>query len=374
MRRPRPPVPLAEVEPARGDRPPLRRVGHERSARSRPEAHQALTIGHPARRRRGQHGRGRRGSGALRAAAPDGAAPRRPDQAGRLGPLRRHRRLPRPRRPARDQDRPGLQARRGRPAARAQGDRVHRRRSGAAQPGQSLISPPPHHDIYSIEDLAQLIADLRAINPTARIGVKLVASARRRDDRGGRRQGRRRLRPHRRPRGRDRRLPALVDQARRGAVGARASPRPTRRSCATACATASSSGPTAASRPGATCSSPRCSAPRSSAFGTARARRARLRHGPPVPPRHLPDRHRHPARGPAGEVHRHARAGRAVLHRDRRGRPRRSWPRSARGPSARSSARRLRSCVPARRRRSTLRPSSGAPHGPRPAERPASTR
>ncbi len=45
-----------------------------------------------------------------------------------------------------------------------------------AQPGQSLISPPPHHDIYSIEDLAQLIADLRAINPVARIGVKLVAS------------------------------------------------------------------------------------------------------------------------------------------------------------------------------------------------------
>ena len=43
------------------------------------------------------------------------------------------------------------------------------------QPGQSYISPPPHHDIYSIEDLAQLIADLRAINPTARIGVKLVA-------------------------------------------------------------------------------------------------------------------------------------------------------------------------------------------------------
>ena len=39
----------------------------------------------------------------------------------------------------------------------------------------TMISPPPHHDIYSIEDLAQLIADLRAINPTARIGVKLVA-------------------------------------------------------------------------------------------------------------------------------------------------------------------------------------------------------
>jgi glutamate synthase (ferredoxin) len=46
-----------------------------------------------------------------------------------------------------------------------------------AVPGMSLISPPPHHDIYSIEDLAQLIYDLRAINPTARIGVKLVSGA-----------------------------------------------------------------------------------------------------------------------------------------------------------------------------------------------------
>src|SRR5206468_1434798 len=46
-----------------------------------------------------------------------------------------------------------------------------------ATPGTPLISPPPHHDIYSIEDLAQLIHDLRAVNPHARIGVKLVSSA-----------------------------------------------------------------------------------------------------------------------------------------------------------------------------------------------------
>jgi glutamate synthase domain-containing protein 2/glutamate synthase domain-containing protein 1/glutamate synthase domain-containing protein 3 len=45
------------------------------------------------------------------------------------------------------------------------------------QPGVQLISPPPHHDIYSIEDLAQLIHDLKEINPTARITVKLVAEA-----------------------------------------------------------------------------------------------------------------------------------------------------------------------------------------------------
>lgn len=43
-------------------------------------------------------------------------------------------------------------------------------------PGVTLISPPPHHDIYSIEDLAQLIYDLKQTNPNARVGVKLVAS------------------------------------------------------------------------------------------------------------------------------------------------------------------------------------------------------
>src|ERR1700719_1564068 len=44
-------------------------------------------------------------------------------------------------------------------------------------PGVGLISPPPHHDIYSIEDLAQLIYDLKNVNPHARIAVKLVAEA-----------------------------------------------------------------------------------------------------------------------------------------------------------------------------------------------------
>ena len=45
-----------------------------------------------------------------------------------------------------------------------------------AVPGVTLISPPPHHDIYSIEDLAQLIYDLKRVNREARIGVKLVAT------------------------------------------------------------------------------------------------------------------------------------------------------------------------------------------------------
>ncbi len=46
-----------------------------------------------------------------------------------------------------------------------------------ARPGVALISPPPHHDIYSIEDLAQLIFDLKQINPQALVSVKLVSEA-----------------------------------------------------------------------------------------------------------------------------------------------------------------------------------------------------
>ena len=46
-----------------------------------------------------------------------------------------------------------------------------------AIPGIPLISPPPHHDIYSIEDIAQLIYDLKQVNPRARVGVKLVSEA-----------------------------------------------------------------------------------------------------------------------------------------------------------------------------------------------------
>ena len=50
-------------------------------------------------------------------------------------------------------------------------------RTRYSTPGVSLISPPPHHDIYSIEDLAQLIYDLKNANRRARISVKLVSEA-----------------------------------------------------------------------------------------------------------------------------------------------------------------------------------------------------
>jgi glutamate synthase (NADPH/NADH) large chain len=46
-----------------------------------------------------------------------------------------------------------------------------------ATPGVTLISPPPHHDIYSIEDLAQLVLDLKSVNPHARVSVKLVSES-----------------------------------------------------------------------------------------------------------------------------------------------------------------------------------------------------
>ena len=50
-------------------------------------------------------------------------------------------------------------------------------RTRRSTPGVTLISPPPHHDIYSIEDLAQLIYDLKNANRRARISVKLVSEA-----------------------------------------------------------------------------------------------------------------------------------------------------------------------------------------------------
>ncbi len=57
------------------------------------------------------------------------------------------------------------------------GDKVNEQIAGLryAKPGVALISPPPHHDIYSIEDLAQLIFDLKQVNPAALVSVKLVS-------------------------------------------------------------------------------------------------------------------------------------------------------------------------------------------------------
>ena len=83
-----------------------------------------------------------------------------------------HRRIPCQRRPDPDQDGAGRKTRRRWPAARSTRSARSQLRLGA---GCWLISPPPHHDIYSIEDLAQLIHDLKNANPKASISVKLVS-------------------------------------------------------------------------------------------------------------------------------------------------------------------------------------------------------
>ena len=112
-------------------------------------------------------------------------------------------------------------------------------------PGVGLISPPPHHDIYSIEDLAQLIHDLKNANPQARVHVKLVAEVGVGTVAAGVAKAHVRRGAHLRPRRRHRRLAADLAQARRRARGSSAWPRPSRRCCSTACATASSSRSTA---------------------------------------------------------------------------------------------------------------------------------
>ena len=88
-------------------------------------------------------------------------------------------------------------------------------------PGVGLISPPPHHDIYSIEDLKQLIFDLKNVNPKGDVSVKLVAEVGRRHGRRRRGQGHGRPRDHCRLRRRHRRLAAHLDQACRVALGDR---------------------------------------------------------------------------------------------------------------------------------------------------------
>jgi glutamate synthase (NADPH/NADH) large chain len=86
-------------------------------------------------------------------------------------------------------------------------------------PGVGLISPPPHHDIYSIEDLAQLIHDLKNANPKASISVKLVSEVGVGTVAAGSHQGQGRSPGDCRSRWRNRCQSAVFDQARGFAVG-----------------------------------------------------------------------------------------------------------------------------------------------------------
>jgi glutamate synthase (ferredoxin) len=96
------------------------------------------------------------------------------DQAGRVGPLRRDRRVP----ASADQ----IQIKMAQGAKPGEGGQLPGHKVSEyigklrySVPGVGLISPPPHHDIYSIEDLAQLIHDLKNVNPSSSISVKLVS-------------------------------------------------------------------------------------------------------------------------------------------------------------------------------------------------------
>ena len=132
------------------------------------------------------------------------------------------------------------------------------------QPGVALISPPPHHDIYSIEDLAQLIFDLRQVNPRADVSVKLVATAASGSSRPA--SSRRSRTSCTSPAPTAAPVRARSARSRTPArPGSSGSPRPSRRSSPTGCAGAHGFASTAASRPDATSSSPRSSAPTRSA-------------------------------------------------------------------------------------------------------------
>ena len=251
----RPPVPLDEVEP--GSRIVKRfssgRMSHGSLSA---EAHETIARAFNNLGSAFELRRGRRGSGAL----PD--RPQLADQADRVGALRRHARVRRVR--------PELQIKIAQGSKPGEGGQLPGHKVTAeiarlrhTQPGVALISPPPHHDIYSIEDLAQLIFDLKQVNPDADVSVKLVAEAGVGLVAAGV-------------------VKALADVVHIAGAdgGTGASPLSSiknagapwelglaetqqalvEKACAAACACAS----TAASRPAATSSSPRCSAPTSS--------------------------------------------------------------------------------------------------------------
>ncbi len=188
-------------------------------------------------------------------------------------------------------------------------------------PGVGLISPPPHHDIYSIEDLAQLIHDLKNVNPQARISVKLVSQVGVGTVAAGRLQGQGRPRDHLRLRGRHRRLAADLADPRRLALGDRPGRNP---------ADAAAERPAHPHRGAGRRRHPH--RPRRRRGGAARRRRVRVRHraadrrrlhhDAQVPPQHLSGRGGDAGPGVAGEVHRQARArDQLLLLRRRRAAP-----------------------------------------------------
>ena len=168
-----PPVPIDEVEPVEAI---LKRfsTGAMSYGSISQEAHETLAIAMNRLGGQFEHRRGRRGSGALRArrrTATRGAA--RSSRSRRRGSASRASTSSTPTTCRSRWRRAPSRAR----AASCPGPKVYPwiAKTRYATPYVGLISPPPHHDIYSIEDLAQLIYDLKNSNPKARIHVKLVA-------------------------------------------------------------------------------------------------------------------------------------------------------------------------------------------------------
>ena len=249
-------------------------------------------------------------------------------QAGGLWPLRRDDRLPRQRRRAPDQDGPGRQARRGRPAPGHKVDE-YIAEMRYSTPGVGLISPPPHHDIYSIEDLKQLIYDLRCANPRGR-GV-------------GQARVRGRVSARSPPAWPRRNADHVVIAGHDGGTGA--SPQSSIQSAGRAVGDRAGRDPAdaAAQRPALADrrrrSTARCDRPRRGDRRAARRRRVRLldraadrdglHHDARLPPQHVPGRDRHPGPGAAGALRRHARARRQLLDASWPRRCAAAWPRSA---------------------------------------------
>ena len=150
-------IPIEEVESAQGDRASASRPARCRSARSSAEAHETLAIA--MNRLGGKSNTGEGGEDPRRfTPRPERRPPPLGDQAGRVRPLRRDRALPRQRRRAPDQDGPGREARRGRPAAGPQGRRVHREDPPLdAGRGPDLAAAAPRH----LLDRGPQAADLR---------------------------------------------------------------------------------------------------------------------------------------------------------------------------------------------------------------------
>ena len=287
-----------------------------------------------------EHRRRRRGSGALRAGRERRLAPQR-DQAGRVGPLRRHQRVPRQRdRPA-DQDGAGRQARRRRPAARPQGLSVDREgplRDAGRRP--DLAAAASRH----LLDRGPRAADLRPEErePEGAHPREAGRRSRRRHGRRRRRQGARRRRADLGPRRRHRRVAAHQHQARRRAVGAR----PRRDAAGAAAQRPARPHRRAGGRPDE--DRPRRRDRRAAGRRGVRlrdraARRLGLRDDARLPSEHLPGRHRDAGSGAAQEVHRQARVRRELLPVHRRGSARADGgarlPHDGRDDRARRSAR-----------------------------------